>query len=62
MAEFDHLRAGDELVVQHLVQRLFRIVFLGVIHAGAAVAEQRIAVVALVIDLVEGHPVLHFSR
>ena len=33
---------------------------LGIDHAGTAVAEQRRAPVALVIDLVKGHPVFHF--
>ncbi|MNC11061.1 hypothetical protein D3C75_587470 [compost metagenome] len=34
---------------------------LGVNHARAAVTEQRRTPVALVIDLVKGHPVLHFA-
>ncbi len=33
---------------------------LGIDHPGAAVAEQRRAPVALVVDLVKGHPVFHF--
>ena len=57
---FHRQRAGDELMVQHLVHGLFRIVMLGIDHPGAAVAEQRRAPVALVVDLVEGHPVFHF--
>ncbi|MNE89316.1 hypothetical protein D3C80_1867180 [compost metagenome] len=32
MPQFDHLRAGDKLMVQHLVHALFRIRFLGENH------------------------------
>ncbi|CAH0322832.1 hypothetical protein SRABI106_04440 [Rahnella aquatilis] len=61
MAKFHHFSAGHELMMQHLIHRLFRIFLLGKYHAGAAITEQRIFPVTLVIDLVEGHPVFHFA-
>ena len=57
---FHRQRAGNELVMQYLVHGLFRVFVVGIDHAGTAVAEQRGAPVALVVDLVEGHPVFHF--
>ena len=53
--------AGHELMVQHLVHGLFRIFMFGVDHAGAAVAEQRRAPVALVVNFIEGHPVFDLA-
>ncbi|CCJ89732.1 hypothetical protein BN132_1660 [Cronobacter turicensis 564] len=57
MADFHRHGACHELMMQHLVHRLFRVVVLGVDDAGTAVAKQRRAPVALVIDLIKGHPV-----
>ena len=61
MAFGHHQSRGHQLVVHGLIQRLFGISKGGVAHAGVGPAEDVVGGVGLVVDLVEGHPVLDLA-
>ncbi len=60
MPLFHRQRTGDKFVVYCLIHSRFGVLVLGIPHTGTGPAKDISGCVALVVDLIEGHPVFHF--
>ena len=54
-----HQGAGNQFMMYHLVHALLRMRIVVKYHSGTGIAKQRVLVIFLVVNFIEGHPVLH---